>query len=675
MLMMNTITATVYTVTDKASLISRMTAAVPGDTVIVADGTYNWGQINFINNNGTSSSAWIVLKAQTPGFVIFTGTTYLHFKGTRVEINGFNFANGSSGTNAVISFRYNSSNLSNYCRVTNIVFDNYNTYSVDSTTENEWVGMYGTNNRLDHCTFINKYNARATVVVWYSSTTYPNPSISTYHRIDSNYFKGRSFQGSNGGETIRIGDSNSSRTDGLNTIEYNLFEDCTQVEPEIISNKSDFNVYRYNTFKNSDGGLTLRHGRYCSVYGNFFIVDNPARTRSYGVRVIDKGHKVYNNYFEGLLGNKNSLTSLRCPIILYNGATNVNDTADFTKASGYFPAENTMVAFNTIVNCSGGAGLVMGFRNAGALTDQPQGIIAANNVFKMTTGQAAYNDPANTLLTYFAEGNMYNAPNGLGLPSSTGFSNTALNFGARASGILAAPAIVEDAAVNTGSYSALLDGADAQSQLRSAVFDVGADELNGTGPVITYPLDSTLVGARRGFTIVPVQLISFKVSVAKTTAHLNWSVNAEINTASYIVEYSTDAVKFKEIADVTASGSNSIYNFQHKNLPPGDYYYRLKIIDRDAVFQYSPVRVVVVKQPVLNIYPNPARDFINVTVNSRIDAVNEIRIIDASPKTVKLIKVLPGQNQVFLEGLGKGMYIVELIQNGKSVTSQSFIVQ
>src|SRR5437660_67290 len=46
--------ATNYTVSDKATLLTRMTAALPGDTVIVANGTYDWGQINFSNNNGTS---------------------------------------------------------------------------------------------------------------------------------------------------------------------------------------------------------------------------------------------------------------------------------------------------------------------------------------------------------------------------------------------------------------------------------------------------------------------------------------------------------------------------------------------------------------------------------------------------------------------------------------------
>ena len=289
----NQASATKTTVNTLVSLTSTYTAARPGDTIVIANGSYNWGKISLNNTFGNSTSAWIVVMAQTRSNVIFTDSTYLMFSGYRIQIDGFKFANGNSRTNAVVAFRTTSNILAYYSRVSNITFDNYNT--IDSV-ENEWVAIFGTNNRLDHCTFINKSNARATVVVWYSNANFPDRSVSTFHRIDSNYFKGRSYMGGNGGETIRLGVGNNSRTFGYNIVEYNLFEGMTQAEMEIVSNKSYYNTYRYNTFKNCNGGLTLRMGKYCSVYGNFFINDDPTKTGSYGIRIIDKGHKVYNNY-------------------------------------------------------------------------------------------------------------------------------------------------------------------------------------------------------------------------------------------------------------------------------------------------------------------------------------------------------------------------------------------
>jgi poly(beta-D-mannuronate) lyase len=682
----NNVFATNYTVSDKAALQTRMAAALPGDTIIVSNGTYNnWGNIVFTNNNGTNTSAWIVLKAQSFNGVVFTGITTLQFAGRRLLITGFKFSNGSSGgTTDVIQFRSSSSLLANYCRLTNITIENFSSDSTGSVAgiapdiDNKWVSLYGTNNRVDHCTFNNKVNAGATITVWYDNTTYPNQSTTTLHKIDSNYFKGRGYQGSNGGETIRVGTSSTSRTNGYNVVEYNLFEDCIQVEPEIISNKSNFNTYRYNTFKNCNGGVTMRHGRYCTVHSNFFILEDATKTRSYGVRLIDKGHKVFNNYFEGLLGNRNSLTALRCPIILYNGLSSTNDTIDASKASGYFPADSSMIAFNTIVNCSGGGGIVLGFTDGGSNTFQPKGIVVANNLIKMTTGQAAFNDATNTQLTYAAEGNMFNAPNGVGLSSSTGFANYSLTFGARINGVLQPPTLVQDVAINTSNYTSLLSGIDAHSQTRSSVYDVGCDEVNGTGSILTYPLDSNLVGAGKPFITLPVHLIQFGILLVNKTVQLTWDVTNEINFREYLVEHSTNGINFMGISTIASKNNHgaSSYTFSHNNLTLGNNFYRLKMMDRDGSYQYSPIKMVNFSNEVsIHIYPNPASHFLYVEVSGMLLTGAALQIINSLGVTVKTIAITANKQSIPLHQFPKGIYQIRFVQANQVLKQHSTIIQ
>ena len=671
------VNATNYTVNTKSNLQTKMAAALPGDTVIVTNGIYNnWGTINFTNNNGTTTSAWIVLKAQTLAGVVFTGNTAMQFAGKRILVTGFKFANGNTGQLDVIQFRNSSSVAASYCRITNIIIDDYNSDSTGSYLNNstdignKWVSIYGIRNRVDHCTFINKFNDGATVVVWYDNNTYTTPSTSTYHTIDSNYFNGRGYLGDNGGETIRVGTSSNSRTNGFNVIEYNLFENCVQLEPEIVSNKSNFNSYRYNTFKNCNGGLTLRHGRYCNVYGNFFIVDNPARVYSYGIRVIDKGHKIYNNYIEGVLGNKNKLTSLRCPIILYNGLSSINDTTDASKAAGYFPTDSVVVAFNTIVNCTGGAGIVLGFTDGGSNVFQPKGVQVANNLVKMTTGQAAYIDPLNTTLTYNAEGNFYNAPS-FGLSSSTGFTSKSLTFGTRTNGTLPPPSLVQDAATNSAAYSALLNYLDANGKTRTALFDVGCQELNGTANIIASPLDSNQVGAGKPVVIVPVHLINFSASSANNQIKLQWNVENEISFLQYEIEYSFNGIDFMKAATIKAL-QQSIYTYFIASNRNSKNYFRLKLVDKDGKFTYSNI-VSIDNKTGVNIYPNPANDFINIDLNNHYNH-STIRVVDAYGKNIKQLQVNANHISISTKEFSNGIYAIQIIENNQVVNTYSIVV-
>jgi len=464
--------------------------AIPGDTIIIANGKYNWGKINISNMNSSPTSEWIVLKAETRSHVIFIGNTNIEFSGTRVLLDGFYFVDGNAGENPVVSFRSSPTDLASFSRITNITVDNYNTPSEDNSLKNEWISLYGINNRVDHCTLINKTNAKATLIVTYSTATFPEKSISTYHRIDSNYFLGRSYH-SNGGESIRVGLGNNSRTDGYNIIENNLFENCTQEEPEIISNKSNRNTYRNNTFKNCNGGLTLRQGKFCNVYGNFFIVDDTTKTQSYGIRITDRGHKVFNNYFEGL--SNDPTNKEHGPIVIYSGTYSPADSLIPFKA-GYFPADNCTLAYNTIVNCYGCSGIVIGYTRNGTFPYKPIGLNISNNLIKMKTGQAVYLHPTNKSLDYFSEGNLYNAPDDLGISNSTGFTENSLPFELRKNGILVPSMLIKDKSINTSNYNEFIY-TDIQGQKRSLVYDPGCDELITSSDVKNHPLDSKLVGA------------------------------------------------------------------------------------------------------------------------------------------------------------------------------------
>lgn len=298
--------------------------AEPGDTLMLSNGEWNNQELN-VKANGTEQQP-IVIRAETAGKVILNGTSRLRFSGSFLIVEGLFFKGGAIEKYAVIEFRTGSDDVANNCRLTNCAIVDYN--PEDTDLDYKWVSVYGKKNRIDHNYFKGKTHQGTMLVVWLDAD--PNE-----HLIDHNYFGPRPERDKNGAETIRIGTSDWWTTNSRTTVEYNYFYGCDG-EHEIISNKSCENIFRYNTFVECAGALTLRHGNRASVYGNYFFGNKKKNTG--GVRIIGEDHKVYNNYFNGLMGN-NSTAAL--PFM---------EGVPDSKPNGYMQVKNAIVVNNTFVD-------------------------------------------------------------------------------------------------------------------------------------------------------------------------------------------------------------------------------------------------------------------------------------------------------------------------------------
>lgn len=278
----------------------------PGDEVVLADGT--WSDVELVFKAKGLPNKLIELKAQTPGKVIITGQSNLSFSGEHIVISGLVFKDGSTPTGEVVSFRTSNDDLANNSRVTNIVIDNFSTD--DRPMSDLWVAMYGKNNRFDHNSLVNKRNRGVTLAVRMNS----EGSRKNNHIIEYNYFGPRQILGANGGETLRIGTSHFSREYSNTTAQFNYF-DRTNGEHEIISNKSSGNSLINNVFFETQGTLTMRHGHFTTVEGNYFLGNRKPNTG--GVRIINESQSVSNNYMYGLTGKR-----LRGALVIMNGVPN-----------------------------------------------------------------------------------------------------------------------------------------------------------------------------------------------------------------------------------------------------------------------------------------------------------------------------------------------------------------
>lgn len=471
-------------VSDAGDICDAMRSAQPGDTLIMRNGNWSDQDITFEGNGAAGRP--ITLRAETPGGVLLNGASRLRIGGSFLVVDGLYFKDGvlrPFGTNqSVVEFR-TVRELGNPCRQNNRVaqdsrFTNsaVNNYNPPSAGDHyKWVALYGARNRVDHCTFRHKTNEEVLMIVVRNAIT----GEAQRHIIDHNYFLDRPPLSQNGGQILQIGSSADSLSDSLTRVELNLFEHCDGTR-EIISSKSGKNVFRSNTFVDSQGTLSLRHGNGSVVEGNFFFGNNTPGTG--GVRIIGEDHVVFNNYFTGVVGSSDTFRS----------AIDVFDGIERPDLDTYFQVKNAVIAFNTLVdnerNITLGGGRT---HHLGTYCPDPTDpscrmplpplntTIANNVVLKVTFPMTQFlvdvvDDPIDT----FYEGNvMFGA--GIGIdPVPDGISeiDPQLIFN-----------LLGDRLYRPGDRSPLIGGAvgnypavarDMDGQQRSTSKDVGADEVS-----------------------------------------------------------------------------------------------------------------------------------------------------------------------------------------------------
>ena len=111
-------------------------------------------------------------------------------------------------------------------------------------------------------------------------------------------------------------------------------------------------------------------------------------------------------------------------------------------------------------------------------------------------------------------------------------------------------------------------------------------------------------------TVLPVQFKAFDVRVTEHGNLCTWDIAEQVGVARYEVEYSKDKSDFVKVGSVNAiAGSGDIrYEYLHRIYNDVEGYYRIKSVDVDGAYRYSPVRVVTAQNRIYTVtaYPNPS---------------------------------------------------------------------
>lgn len=136
---------------------------------------------------------------------------------------------------------------------------------------------------------------------------------------------------------------------------------------------------------------------------------------------------------------------------------------------------------------------------------------------------------------------------------------------------------------------------------------------------------------------LPVELLDFSGVAFKNYNQLYWMTASEINNAYFEIQSSIDGIHFNPIGTVAGNGNSSIahtYSFDDINPRGNETYYRLKQVDLNGDFEFSPV-ILLTKESSdeICIFPNPNEGAFQI-----YNLENKIGTIDIYSSELKLMK-------------------------------------
>ena len=188
----------------------------------------------------------------------------------------------------------------------------------------------------------------------------------------------------------------------------------------------------------------------------------------------------------------------------------------------------------------------------------------------------------------------------------------------------------------------------------------------------------------RGNVVLATGLTAWTANLAgSNSVQLNWAAANEVAGRQYVIQRSSDNLTYNDIATLNATVDEGSATYSYPDELPASadstWNYRLQIHDASGAVTYSPIRNVTLPAPGvgLQVYPNPATNFINLVPNQQDAGDWQVDILSVNGGLIERDVYMQTRNiQVnFRSKLSAGTYLVRATDlRGQKVLTGNFVV-
>lgn len=373
------------------------------------------------------------------------------------------------------------------------------------------------------------------------------------------------------------------------------------------------------------------------VYGS---INAPVSTTAAGGQIVVGNGGNWNfsgNVISADKGNSNSPTATgQAETILFDGSGNFTNAGNFM-VDGYAAASNQSNSFI----------LPLGNGTTAFPVTVPAGASVTAAYF-----DGSNNTQATTVTGFDGNATIVYSPY-LHMPAGLSAGNYTFSY----------PAGFSNAA-----YSSLLSSNNTMGTTSATTYSLLANVTNFTNTAGTTTSTLAAMGATKVYfassaKVLPVILVSFRAIQDKCAAKLSWQTSAEMNSSYYSVEYGNNGNTFSQLTRIPSKNSATGASYTDAvQLNSGINYFRLKMVDVDGHFTYSPTIALNANGNCsaagnISVSPNPTIDVVNIQ-GLKINSL--MRLIDMNGKKLMELIAVNNTQQLNISQYAKGVYLLQV---------------